>query len=522
VGSIGSVLPDIRSRPGPRALLPSISLNITSVGRVFRNHKVITNRQSATAFGTAPNWRWITVPFSLNANLRVPPALGLVEVSLLTVSETAEFLHVSTSWVRRHLGELPVVPALGRLIRIDAEKIQSRMNSGKSLEPIKEPIMINRFQRGGVFLDGRNKDVWKGTFRLDELNAKGKRKPVKVTLGTKKELPTKAAAHKKLTQIMDERMKPGAAVVSTKVMKFGALVEEWKGTEGMALERSTLANYTNTLRACVLPTFADQDVRTINRKAIQDFLTKQAKSYSKSYIKSMPVVLTMTLKSAGQNGYLQQPDGWLDSIRLPRETFHGREVIRVELTPEQNRAFVERMKQPYSTLALLLQSVPMRGEAAIGLQPSDLDEQNVIHVRRIIYGGQAEMLEKEEQYPLDAVVHADLIRRMRTLGQGQEWIFHSRKGTLLSLGNARRRHLHPAAEAIGVAVGGWHDFRHTTQRMMRRSGVNPVVISGVMGHKNMELAPEVYDKASPADIREALSLVGKQLLPCLLPSGTVQ
>ena len=82
--------------------------------------------------------------------------------------------------------------------------------------------------------------------------------------------------------------------------------------------RSTLSNYTNTLRACVLPTFKDMDIKTINRKAIQDFLTKQAKKYSKSYLKSMTVTLCMTLAWAEQNGYLQQPNGWLEGIRLPK------------------------------------------------------------------------------------------------------------------------------------------------------------------------------------------------------------
>ena len=63
-----------------------------------------------------------------------------------------------------------------------------------------------------------------------------------------------------------------------------------------------------------------------------------------------------------------------------------------------------------------------------------------------------------------------------------------------------------------MKIGGWHDFRHTMNRMMRRIGVDPVIRSGVMGHKNVELAQEVYDKASPADIQNALSLVGKHLL----------
>ena len=71
-----------------------------------------------------------------------------------------------------------------------------------------------------------------------------------------------------------------------------------------------------------------------------------------------------------------------------------------------------------------------------------------------------------------------------------------------------------------MKIGGWHDFRHTIVRTMRRGGVNPVVISGVVGHSSVDLAAEVYDKASSAD--QALNLVGKKLLPSLLPNGLVQ
>ena len=57
--------------------------------------------------------------------------------------------------------------------------------------------------------------------------------------------------------------------------------------------------------------------------------------------------------------------------------------------------------------------------------------------------------------------------------------------------------------------------------MMRRGGENPVVISGVVGHKSVELAAEVYDRASAADIGQALSDVGK-LLQNVLQNPTVQ
>jgi hypothetical protein len=41
--------------------------------------------------------------------------------------------------------------------------------------------------------------------------------------------------------------------------------------------------------------------------------------------------------------------------------------------------------------------------------------------------------------------------------------------------------------------------------------------SGVVGHKSVELAAAVYDRATSSDIQDALSIVGRQLLPTVLP-----
>jgi hypothetical protein len=48
--------------------------------------------------------------------------------------------------------------------------------------------------------------------------------------------------------------------------------------------------------------------------------------------------------------------------------------------------------------------------------------------------------------------------------------------------------------------------------------VNAVVVSGTLGHKSVEWAAEVYDRASSTDIGQALHVVGKQLLPTVLPN----
>jgi integrase len=367
----------------------------------------------------------------------------------------------------------------------------------------------NRYQRGGVYLRGKHKDTWYGTYRID---TPASRRSLNIRLGTKQELVTKVAARQKLAEMVAEMTKPDAASPTAQTMQYSEIVAKWERSEGPALSETTAKHYTDALNAYVLPTWKDYSMDTIQREDISNFLNLQAENYSRSSLKSMRLVLCLTLAWAERNGYIKRPNGWLEGLRLPRKT-GGRKVVRTELEPSQTLAIVQQLKEPYSTLALFEGLCGRRIEEAIGIKPNDLDYNNVLHIRRVIYNGRVEELEEEQLLPLDQPEHAELVRRLRSLGEGHEWVFHSRKGTPINPGNARRRYLHPAAKAVGVQIGGWHDFRHTLIRKMRRGGVHPVVVSAVVGHKRVELAPEVYDRANQSEIRAALGVVGKQLLP---------
>ena len=121
----------------------------------------------------------------------------------------------------------------------------------------------------------------------------------------------------------------------------------------------------------------------------------------------------------------------------------------------------------------------------------------------------------ERKLPIDP----KLIERMEKLGKG-EWIFRSRTGTSLNPGNALKRHVRPAAEKLGIALGGWHDFRHTLSTKLRRSGVHPKVVSDILGHKKVNLAMDVYDRTDVQDFVQPLSLVVSELLPSCYPERT--
>jgi hypothetical protein len=192
------------------------------------------------------------------------------------------------------------------MIRIDSTKIQGTMMGRKSLEP-REPIMVNRFQRGSWKVVGKKKMVL-GKFRLEELDAKGSRKVKKVPLGLRKEFATESAIQKKLDAVMEEWLKPGAVKPSAKALKFGELAEEWKTAEGPAIKRKSLASYdhhSDALRAYILdwrpPTpagskpFKDRLIADIQRKDVQQLLNEQATKYGESTLRSIKVALRKVL-----------------------------------------------------------------------------------------------------------------------------------------------------------------------------------------------------------------------------------
>ncbi len=283
------------------------------------------------------------------------------------------------------------------MIRVDSEKLLSTMDSRKSLEP-KELTLVNRFQRGSWKVVGKKKMVW-GKFRLEELDAKGNRKVKKVPLGLRKEFATESVIQKKLDAVMEEWLKPGAVKPSAKTMTFLELADEWKTAEGPAIKRKSLASYdhhNDALRAYVLDwrpqtpagskPFKDRSIADIQRKDVQQLLNDQATKYSESTLRSIKVALRKVLLYAEVNGYVERPTGWLNGIALA-ET-HGRNVARIELTPAQTLSIVAQLQEPYATLVLTIALLGLRIQAATGIQPDDLDSDNVLRIHRVLYKGE--------------------------------------------------------------------------------------------------------------------------------------
>lgn len=425
--------------------------------------------------------------------------------ALLSVREVAAVLGVSESWVRRHLRELPVVRT-GRLIRFNQalllQQFHAKQTSGNRLRTGgKVGLQLQRYQRGCVYQAGKKVKVWYGVYREDVRKPDGttERRQRNVRLGTFAELPTKNAARKKLAELL-ENTNPSVD------MEFRELAERWEQAEGPTMKSTTLGHYKNALRAYVVPAFGTRKISNINREDIQLFLAEQAKRYSGSALRSMRVVLGLTLGWAKNCGWLEKNP--CERIKLPQAT-GGRKVARTVLTAEQVNALAGKLEEPYATLVLFLAATGLRIGEAIAIRWSDF-EGNVVHITRRLYDGDVDAVKTRSSVrslPLDE----GLITRMRQLG-GNEWVFRSRNGTPVNPGNALRRYIRPATESLGIALGGWHDFRHTLSTKMRRNGVHPKVVSSILGHAKVQLAMDCYDLVGVQDFEQPLADVAGELL----------
>ena len=135
---------------------------------------------------------------------------------------------------------------------------------------------------------------------------------------------------------------------------------------------------------------------------------------------------------------------------------------------------------------------------------------DTLHVCRRIYGGNADTA-KSEAAERNLPISPTLLSRMKSLGEG-EWVFRSRTGTPVNPGNALKRYVRPAAKELGIALGGWHDFRHTLNTTLRKRGWSARVRADILGHSNLKTTEEVYDHADRDDFRAALDEIEGQLL----------
>src|SRR5271157_1686021 len=318
-------------------------------------------------------------------------------------------------------------------------------------------------------------------------------------LGTKQELPTKAAAWKEVGRLDVGRRKTQNGETVRSVMR-------------MPSRHSTARVYRSFLNNHILPKWGNTEIQAVQPRPVELWLRELPLSpKSKTQVRSLMHGLVEFAMWAGLLDISRNPMSLVQNIGATRRVRKAR-----SLTAEQFNALVKELHEPFATMALLCVCLGLRISEALALRWADVDWLGSrLSVRRgIVEQVVADV--KTEGSARTFNLTGELLERLKSCKQrsdfsgSEDWIFASpiKLGRLPYSYTGVWRELERAAEAAKVGHLGTHSFRHTHRSWLDAVGTSVAVQQKMMRHADIRTTMNIYgdvvtDEMSAAGIKVA-------------------
>jgi integrase len=259
--------------------------------------------------------------------------------------------------------------------------------------------------------------------------------------------------------------------------------------------------------------FGDMNIEDISNQDIQQFVTElQRRNYAPHSIDHYHNVLSTVLTKAVKWGYIHTNPA--RGVELPRIVPKREQWI---LTLPQAAQVLNGLPPcPQCAVALALLTGMRRGEL-FALRWKDFDESaGVLTIERAVYDKVFDSPKTEKSrrlVPLSGSAMTFLLewRRLSKRTAPNDFIFSGRKGVMRDQARMLRDHIKPACEALELPRATWLTFRRTFSSWGEAQGVGAKIRAELMGH-SPELNQTVYTKVIPSTLRDAVEVVGRELL----------
>jgi integrase len=361
-----------------------------------------------------------------------------------------------------------------------------------------------RYQYGTLTLRRRKMgpDVWQWRYLED-----GRRKAM--LIGSTDRLPTKAAA---LRALESYRLRLNADNPQTqfRATSLGALIDRYIPEELDQVRHDTQVSYRAFLNKWIRPRWGDTMLTEIKPMPVEAWLKAIPLSpQSRGHIRNMFHVLfqcAMRWELTDRN-----------PITLVRQSTARRAIPRV-LTPEEFRALLKELAEPYKTMVLIAGCLGLRASELMGLQWGDIAWDNLtVFIRRSATGRHIYETKNEgssKPVPLDPSLAEVLLGHMeRSSYKGPtDFIFAGEAGRPRWRGILLTDHIKPAAEKAGIGKIGWHTFRHTFSTLVHSLGTDLAVQKELLRHADIKTTMNIYTQAVAPAKRRAIRKLTKKLL----------
>jgi len=365
-----------------------------------------------------------------------------------------------------------------------------------------------RFQRGSIHKRGKRKKVWVARYNEDVIGPDGAMASIRRSevLGTVAEIPTKRQAE----QLLADRLRPinSGHYRPSSLRTLGDYAQTiWLPQALPTLKYSTKRYYQYMLRVHLYPTFADVQLRLINRDAVQSFLSaKLSSGLSWRTVKGLRTLFGTLMAAAEADEII--PSNPVRKTRFPRR---GLVKERADIAPEKIRELLTALPEPSRSLAQLLVFTGLRIGELLALRWRDVDlERCGLRVTQSVYEGhfdEPKSKRSKRSVPLGAKSIKILAARKPAGVNPDALVFGTDKGTPFDRRNLANRQLKPTCKKIGLTGVGWHWLRHANATLLDAVGTPLGTVQALLGHSSSEVTRDVYLHSIPADARAAVQKV---------------
>ena len=375
-----------------------------------------------------------------------------------------------------------------------------------------------RWQAGFLRKRGKKNPVWAGCYREDAIAENGTRirRQRTVILGPVREISKRQAQQllsARLAAINQGRQKPELMI------EFEAFVRErFEPLIYPTLRFSTRRNYTWYISRHLLPTFRAMRLSEIGAADVQLFIAQKCRQVAPKTVVCLKNLLSKIFNTAVRWGCLNSNPAQGAQVPALVDTKE-----RLALTPQQVRALLAELAEPYRTMVLLAILSGLRRGEIFGLRWRYVDfAECSLRVAECSYQGQnapPKTRASRRKVFLDRQVLDALARLRPELHQPDDFVFHSDRGEPLNADHVRKYELDRACDRAKIPRVGWHTFRRSYATWADPSGESIKALQTQLGHTDSRLTLSVYTQPLPKAQRKLARKIARVLLPIAAKSG---
>lgn len=310
--------------------------------------------------------------------------------------------------------------------------------------------------------------------------------------------------------------------LTTNQETLGQYLATWLEGVKHQVKTSSFHCYDNSIRIHVVPNLGKHRLSKLTPQHVQQFYTqKLEEGLSTTTVRQIHLILHRALKDAIRMGLIQR--NVTEMVRPPRK----RKVEMKTLDARQAALFVEAANgERLEALFVLAITTGMRQGELLGLRWQDVDiDKGIIHVRQalyitrgVIYLTEPKTVNSRRTIQL-AKVAIYALRKYRiqylqeALAFGPDWntkynlVFPTTTGNPIRAAHLVSLAFHRILRNAGLSHIRFHDLRHTAATLMLERGVNPKMVSEILGHSDISITLGIYGHITPRMQQMALDTI---------------